>query len=155
MTSHTCVVHSPCSDSMSRPVSATASGLMSRAKILAPSRANSTAVARPLPQPALTEPAPATIATLSSTRPAMMFLPPCVDRGRIIGGRAGEGDLLPAGGKSGEISSPSLVLLLSPAHHLTAPMLMLATGWSEPVWAQSAELEEAYHRQSELREQGR
>ena len=84
-----------------------------------------------------------------------MFLPSRVDRGRIIGGRAGESDLLPAGGKSGEISSPSLVLLLFPAHHLTAPMLMLATSWSEPVWAQAAELEEAYYRQSELREQGR
>jgi len=38
---------------------------------------------------------------------------------------------------------------------IAALFLLLATGWAAPVWAQSAELVEAFNRQKELREQGR
>src|ERR1700722_16251841 len=52
-------------------VSVIASGFLSTAKTFAPSRANNTAAARPLPQPGPTQPAPMTSATLPSTRPGM------------------------------------------------------------------------------------
>ena len=52
---------------MKRLVSSSASALMSVMKTVAPWRASSTAVARPLPQPGPTEPAPVTIATLPSS----------------------------------------------------------------------------------------
>src|SRR5215510_12237167 len=48
-----------------------ASASLSTANTLAPSCANSTAVARPLPQPGPTQPAPVTMATLSARRPGM------------------------------------------------------------------------------------
>jgi len=38
---------------------------------------------------------------------------------------------------------------------IVALLLLLATGWAVPVWAQSAELMAAFNRQKELREQGR
>src|SRR5260221_10067643 len=43
-------------------------------KTLAPSRAKITAMARPLPQPGPTHPAPTTIATLPSSLPAMVLI---------------------------------------------------------------------------------
>src|SRR5882672_7555782 len=46
----------------------------STAKTLAPSRAKITAMARPLPQPGPTQPAPTTIATLPSSLPAMVLV---------------------------------------------------------------------------------
>src|SRR4029077_16899434 len=51
-----------------------ASAFLSTAKTFAPSRANSTAAARPLPQPGPTQPAPVMSATLPSTRPGMSNL---------------------------------------------------------------------------------
>ena len=50
------------------------SGSRSTAKIFAPSSAKRTAVARPLPQPGPTQPAPATSAILPSSLPAMVSL---------------------------------------------------------------------------------
>src|SRR6266851_2381112 len=61
----------PPSASMIALVSATASSLMSTRKTLAPSRAKSTAVALPLPQPGPLEPAPVTTATLPARRPIL------------------------------------------------------------------------------------
>src|SRR5215471_4700898 len=61
----------PPSLSMIRLVSAAASRLMSAANTFAPSRAKSTAVALPLPQPGPLEPAPETKATLSLSRSPM------------------------------------------------------------------------------------
>src|SRR5262249_27494645 len=55
-------------------VSFTLSRLRSTAKIFAPSSAKRTAVARPLPQPGPTQPAPVTIAIRSCRRPLMMWL---------------------------------------------------------------------------------
>src|SRR5215475_13591016 len=55
-------------------VSFTLSRLRSTAKIFAPSSAKRTAVARPLPQPGPTQPAPVTIAIRSCRRPLMMLL---------------------------------------------------------------------------------
>src|SRR5262245_60860797 len=52
-----------------------ASASLSTANTLAPSCANSTAVARPLPQPGPTQPAPVTMATLSARRPGMASCP--------------------------------------------------------------------------------
>ena len=74
-TSVLCTVHSPPSSPMMPAVFSTASGLMSTAKTLAPSRAKLTAVALPFPQPGPIEPAPVTIATLSSKRLAIFPSP--------------------------------------------------------------------------------
>src|SRR5579862_509878 len=63
-------------------VSAIDSAFLSTANTLAPSRANSTAAARPLPQPGPTQPAPAISATLPATRPAMIRLAPLSARQR-------------------------------------------------------------------------
>src|SRR6266849_6561427 len=55
-------------------VSRIESASRSTAKTLAPSRAKITAMARPLPQPGPTQPAPTTIATLPSSLPAMVLI---------------------------------------------------------------------------------
>jgi len=57
-------------------VSVIASAFLSTAKTFAPSRANSTAAARPLPQPGPTQPAPVMSATFPSTRPAIRLAIP-------------------------------------------------------------------------------
>ena len=65
VTSHSCVLIVPPNSATRSSVSFIDSPFLSTAKTLAPSRANSTAVARPLPQPGPTQPAPVTSATLS------------------------------------------------------------------------------------------
>src|ERR1700675_1422455 len=69
-TSQTCVAISP-SLPPAAAVSVIASGFLSTAKTFAPSRANSTAAARPLPQPGPMQPAPVISATFPSTRPVI------------------------------------------------------------------------------------
>jgi hypothetical protein len=68
-------------------VSRAAASLMSLQSTLAPSRANSTAAALPLPQPGPDEPAPVTMAVLFSRRLVMIFS----RGGRKIGGGAPRG----------------------------------------------------------------
>ena len=70
--SHVCVVMWALASPARSSVSRTASAFLSTANTVAPSWANNTAVARPLPQPGPTEPAPVTIATLPASRSAMM-----------------------------------------------------------------------------------
>ena len=61
----------PPSSSIIRRVSSARSGWRSTSSTLAPSRASTTAVALPVPMPGPgVDPAPVTIATLPSTRPA-------------------------------------------------------------------------------------
>src|SRR5258706_6785852 len=62
---------SPPASSALSTVSRIESASRSTAKILAPSRAKIAAMARPLPQPGPTQPAPTTIATLPSSLPAI------------------------------------------------------------------------------------
>ena len=71
VTSHSWVRIVPPNSSTWATVSFIDSPFLSAANTLAPSRANSTAVARPLPQPGPTHPAPVTSATLSFRRSAM------------------------------------------------------------------------------------
>src|SRR5579863_6955936 len=75
VTSQTCVTIS-----LSLPTRATVSVIdsasRSTANTLAPSRANSTADARPLPQPGPTQPAPLISATFPARRPGTSFSPP-------------------------------------------------------------------------------
>src|SRR5262245_4900360 len=68
VTSHRCVAIAPPAFFTPSTVSRRRSASRSTAKIFAPSSAKRTAVARPLPQPGPTEPAPVTIATLPSRR---------------------------------------------------------------------------------------
>ena len=75
LTSQATASQTPPSPSMMRLVSRAAASLRSAAKTLAPSRAKSTAVALPLPQPGPIEPAPVTSATLSLSRAAMAKSP--------------------------------------------------------------------------------
>ena len=75
LTSPVTVVQSPPSEAMIAAVSIAASALISSATTLAPSRANNTATALPLPQPRPIEPAPVTNATLPSSRFAIAFPP--------------------------------------------------------------------------------
>src|SRR5262249_49004512 len=69
--SHSCGSISPPASRTRASVSVMASRLLSAAKTLAPSCAKITAMARPLPQPGPTQPAPLTIATLPCSLPAM------------------------------------------------------------------------------------
>ena len=78
VTSHSCAVMAPPNSATQSSVSFMESPSLSTANTLAPSRANSTAVALPLPQPGRIEPAPVTIATLSFNRPAMVFSLPAL-----------------------------------------------------------------------------
>src|SRR5687768_4554514 len=64
----------PPSPRMISAVSSAAAALMSAQSTLAPSRANSTAVALPLPQPGPIDPAPPTSAVLPARRPAICVL---------------------------------------------------------------------------------
>src|SRR5919106_449367 len=80
-TSAAWVAHTPPSPSMISLVSFAASGSRSIPNTLAPSRANSTAVALPLPQPGPIEPAPVISATLS-LRHSPIPLPPRQPAGR-------------------------------------------------------------------------
>jgi hypothetical protein len=66
---------SPPSSLMIACVAAAASASMSAPTTLAPSRAKSTDIALPLPQPGPTEPLPVTMATLSCRRPPISVLP--------------------------------------------------------------------------------
>src|SRR4029079_3654239 len=76
VTSHSCVLIVPPNSATRSTVSFIESPFLSAANTLAPSRANSTAVARPLPQPGPTQPAPVTSATLSCNRPGIGLLRP-------------------------------------------------------------------------------
>jgi hypothetical protein len=60
--------------SMMALVSSSAGSLISMTRTMAPSRANSTAVALPFPQPGPLEPASATISTLSFSRSPILSL---------------------------------------------------------------------------------
>ena len=71
----------PPSPSMIRLVSRAASRLISTARTFAPSRAKSTAVALPLPQPGPLDPAPETSATLFLSRSAIDSSYRTMDRG--------------------------------------------------------------------------
>src|SRR3954468_2836373 len=73
VTSLSCARTVPPNSSMRATVSLIESPFLSAANTLAPSRANSTAVARPLPQPGPTQPAPVTSATLSFSRAAILL----------------------------------------------------------------------------------
>src|SRR5262249_46388151 len=72
--SHKWDVISPPPSRVRSMVSRIASASRSTAKTVAPSRAKITAMARPLPQPGPTQPAPTTIATLPSSLPAMVLV---------------------------------------------------------------------------------
>ena len=74
VTSAVSTAQTPPSDAMISRVASAAAGSRSSAMTRAPSRAKSTAVARPLPQPGPTEPAPVINATLPSRRPVMPLL---------------------------------------------------------------------------------
>src|SRR6478736_5443260 len=74
VTSHSCALMVPPNSATRSSVSFIDSPFLSTAKTLAPSRANSTAVARPLPQPGPMQPAPVTRATLSCRRPGIGLL---------------------------------------------------------------------------------
>src|SRR4051812_39607688 len=67
----------PPSDRMMAAVSSAAAPLRSTQSTCAPSRANVTAVALPLPQPGPIEPAPTTIAVLPLSRGIEVSLPSC------------------------------------------------------------------------------
>src|ERR1051326_8976328 len=71
--SHWCGSISPPASRTRASVSVMASRLLSAANTFAPSCAKITAMARPLPQPGPTQPAPLTIATLPCSLPAMLF----------------------------------------------------------------------------------
>jgi len=71
--SNTAASPPPCSIMVS--VASAAARLTSTRRTLAPSRANRTAAARPLPMPAARDPAPVTIATFPSSRGARMITP--------------------------------------------------------------------------------
>ena len=72
VTSHSAVAKRPPSSRMRSAVSSMDAGFRSTPKTSAPSCANRTAAARPLPQPAPTDPAPVIIATLPWSLPAMV-----------------------------------------------------------------------------------
>ena len=74
VTSHSCDLITPLNSATRSSVSFIASLLLSTAKTLAPSRANITAVARPLPQPGPMQPAPVTSAILPCRRPDIDLL---------------------------------------------------------------------------------
>src|SRR5215470_4182590 len=71
--SHSCGSISPPASRTRAIVSVIASGVLSAANTFAPSCAKITAMARPLPQPGPTHPAPLTIATFPCSLPAMSF----------------------------------------------------------------------------------
>src|SRR6185369_4839113 len=82
VTLQVCDLMEPPNSATRASVSVIASASRSTAKTLAPSRANNTAMARPLPQPGPTQPAPATSATLSCKRPGMGTVAPALLRAR-------------------------------------------------------------------------
>src|SRR5882672_1343767 len=85
VTSHRCVAIAPPAFFTPSTVSRSRSASRSTAKIFAPSSAKRTAVARPLPQPGPTEPAPVTIATLFARRPVIAWsFPEAVEAEGIV-----------------------------------------------------------------------
>src|SRR5258708_31509067 len=95
VTSQPCVATVPPVSRIRSKVSAIAAASLSTANTLAPSSANSTAAARPLPQPGPTEPAPVITATLPSSLPAMRSSPRSdVKPSRIVDQDAAAGRLV-------------------------------------------------------------
>src|SRR5262245_24492246 len=123
VTSQRCVTISAPASRARATVSAMASPSRSTANTCAPSCANSTAAARPLPQPGPTQPAPVMMATLSARRPGMVSVrldaggdddvAPLVDLAPEIGG-----ELVGAGGGEHRALARELLLHVRALHRL-------------------------------------